>query len=57
MGPYLTCPNIEKCHAEGENGSVRYGCTSMQGWRKAQEDTHITNLNIGEDMHSHERDV
>lgn len=41
MGPYLAQPNKEKDSENGENESFRYGATSMQGWRKSQEDSHI----------------
>lgn len=41
MGPYLGTPNKEKDSENGENDWSRYGATSMQGWRKSQEDAHI----------------
>ena len=41
MGPYLGQPNKEKDSEDGEEGNIRYGATSMQGWRKSQEDSHI----------------
>lgn len=42
MGPYLGQPNKEKESDDGENDYSRFGATSMQGWRKSQEDAHIT---------------
>ena len=50
MGPYLGTPNKEKESENGENEFVRYGATSMQGWRKSQEDAHIAHLDLEEDM-------
>lgn len=41
MGPYLGQPNREKDSETGEGDHVRFGATSMQGWRKSQEDAHI----------------
>lgn len=40
-------PNKEKDSENGENEYCRYGATSMQGWRKSQEDAHIASF-IGE---------
>jgi serine/threonine protein phosphatase PrpC len=51
MGPYLGQPNKEKESEVGENDSFRFGATSMQGWRKSQEDSHIAALDIAEDVH------
>ena len=50
MGPYLGQPNKEKESEVGENDVLRYGATSMQGWRKSQEDTHIAALNVAQDV-------
>ena len=50
MGPYLGQPNKEKESETGEGVSLRYGATSMQGWRKSQEDSHIAGLDISEDV-------
>ena len=41
MGPYLGTPNKTKDSENGEGDMCRYGATSMQGWRKSQEDAHI----------------
>jgi serine/threonine protein phosphatase PrpC len=42
MGAYLSAPDTRK---ESEGGECRdgftYGCSSMQGWRRSQEDAHI----------------
>ena len=50
MGPYLGTPVKTKESEDGENEAVRFGATSMQGWRKSQEDAHIAHLDIGEDI-------
>jgi len=42
MGAYLSAPETSK---ESESGTMRdgfaYGCSSMQGWRRGQEDAHL----------------
>lgn len=38
MGIYLSTPKTEKLSEDGENGWVRYGLSSMQGWRATMED-------------------
>ena len=50
MGPYLSTPNKDKDSENGESSTVKYGATSMQGWRKSQEDAHIAHLDLDEDM-------
>ena len=50
MGPYLGTPNTDKESENGQSDAVRWGATSMQGWRKSQEDAHIDHLDIGEDI-------
>ena len=42
MGIYLSTPKTEKLSEDGENGRVRYGSSSMQGWRATMEDAHAT---------------
>lgn len=46
MGIYLSSPKTEKFSEDGENVRVRYGLSSMQGWRATMEDAHaaITDL-------------
>ena len=46
MGPYLGTPNTEKESENGESDVCRWGATSMQGWRKSQEDAHITRTDL-----------
>lgn len=40
MGTYLSTPKTDKFSEDGENGRVRYGLSSMQGWRASMEDSH-----------------
>lgn len=40
MGVYLSTPKTEKFSEDGENNKVRYGVSSMQGWRTTMEDAH-----------------
>jgi protein phosphatase 1G len=49
MGPYLSTPNKEKESEFGHCAIMRYGASSMQGWRKSQEDAHIAELSLTED--------
>ena len=38
MGIYLSTPKTEKFSEDGENDRLRYGLSSMQGWRATMED-------------------
>jgi hypothetical protein len=38
MGVYLSTPKTDKVSADGENDSLRFGLSSMQGWRTTMED-------------------
>ncbi|MED6225130.1 hypothetical protein PIB30_090727 [Stylosanthes scabra] len=40
MGIYLSAPKTEKASEDGENDKLRYGLSSMQGWRASMEDAH-----------------
>ncbi|KAK9282318.1 hypothetical protein L1049_005232 [Liquidambar formosana] len=40
MGIYLSTPKTEKASEDGENSKLRYGTSSMQGWRATMEDAH-----------------
>ncbi|KAI4379861.1 hypothetical protein MLD38_006105 [Melastoma candidum] len=40
MGVYLSTPKTEKFSEDGENDRLRYGLSSMQGWRATMEDAH-----------------
>ena len=46
MGPYLGTPNTEKESETGSSDQTRWGATSMQGWRKSQEDAHIARTDL-----------
>jgi len=38
MGTNLSTPKTEKSSDDGENEHLRYGLSSMQGWRASMED-------------------
>ncbi|KAM2527382.1 hypothetical protein TB1_024644 [Malus domestica] len=40
MGIYLSAPKTDKVSEDGENDRLRYGSSSMQGWRSTMEDAH-----------------
>ncbi|VDN97573.1 unnamed protein product [Rodentolepis nana] len=40
MGAYLSKPATEKETSSDSNEWISYGCSSMQGWRRFQEDAH-----------------
>ncbi|XP_068647445.1 probable protein phosphatase 2C 11 [Aristolochia californica] len=40
MGIYLSSPKTEKFSEDGGNARLRYGLSSMQGWRAGMEDAH-----------------
>ncbi|KAJ8773934.1 hypothetical protein K2173_009365 [Erythroxylum novogranatense] len=40
MGVYLSSPKTEKASEDGESVRLRYGVSSMQGWRSTMEDAH-----------------
>jgi len=42
MGEYLSTPDKTKESCEGKGNAFIYGGSSMQGWRKSNEDAHIT---------------
>lgn len=37
MGAYLSEPVTEKVSTDGESHRVKFGASSMQGWRVSQE--------------------
>ena len=51
MGPYLGTPNTDKDSENGESAATRWGATSMQGWRKSQEDAHIAATDLPDGVH------
>jgi hypothetical protein len=38
MGVYLSTPRTEKLSENGENERLKFGLSSMQGWRASMED-------------------
>lgn len=40
MGVYLSTPKTEKFYEDGGNNRLKYGLSSMQGWRTTMEDAH-----------------
>ncbi|XP_061693145.1 protein phosphatase 1B isoform X2 [Syngnathoides biaculeatus] len=46
MGAFLDKPKTEKHNAHGEGNGIRYGLSSMQGWRVEMEDAHTAALGI-----------
>jgi len=44
MGTYLSKPKTEKVSEDGENDRLRYGLSSMQGWRSSMEDAVSTSF-------------
>ncbi|PKU71821.1 probable protein phosphatase 2C 11 [Dendrobium catenatum] len=46
MGIYLSTPKTDKFSEDGENKRVRYGLSSMQGWRATMEDAHAVIPNL-----------
>ncbi|XAR67817.1 Phosphoprotein phosphatase [Bertholletia excelsa] len=46
MGIYLSTPKTDKLSEDGENDRLRYGVSSMQGWRSTMEDAHAAYLDL-----------
>ncbi|KAK2452851.1 protein-serine/threonine phosphatase [Trifolium repens] len=46
MGTSLSIPKTEKFSEDGENDQLRYGLSSMQGWRATMEDAHAAHLDV-----------
>ena len=44
MGAYLSTPNLEKESEAGTQLGHAYGVSSMQGWRRSQEDAHLATV-------------
>lgn len=51
MGVYLSEPIKTKDSEHAENGELRYGAVSMQGWRNQQEDAHVAKLDLPDGGH------
>ena len=46
MGIYLNTPKTEKFSEDGGNDHLRYGLSSMQGWRATMEYAHAAYLDL-----------
>ncbi|KAJ8248314.1 hypothetical protein GJAV_G00240680 [Gymnothorax javanicus] len=46
MGAFLDKPKTEKYNAHGEGNGLRFGLSSMQGWRVEMEDAHTAVLGL-----------
>ncbi|XP_020316753.1 protein phosphatase 1B isoform X1 [Oncorhynchus nerka] len=46
MGAFLDKPKTEKHNAHGEGNNLRYGLSSMQGWRVEMEDAHTATVGL-----------
>ncbi|XP_063079634.1 protein phosphatase, Mg2+/Mn2+ dependent, 1Ab isoform X2 [Engraulis encrasicolus] len=46
MGAFLDKPKMEKHNAHGEGNSLRFGLSSMQGWRVEMEDAHTAVIGL-----------
>lgn len=44
MGAYLSKPNCEKQSEDFDGEFLRFGASSMQGWRISQEVSQITKI-------------
>jgi protein phosphatase 1G len=38
MGVYLSTPKTDKLSEDGQNDKLKFGLSSMQGWRATMED-------------------
>jgi len=47
MGAFLDKPKTEKHNEDGEGNGLKYGLSSMQGWRVEMEDAHTALLSLG----------
>jgi serine/threonine protein phosphatase PrpC len=48
MGVFLEAPNKTKDTHTGSNDKLQFTAVGMQGWRKTMEDSHITELDLGD---------
>ncbi|KAG2648967.1 probable protein phosphatase 2C 11 isoform X2 [Panicum virgatum] len=46
MGVYLSTPKTDKLSENGENDRLKFGLSSMQGWRASMEDAHSALLDL-----------
>ena len=50
MGAFLEKPNTEKFNEKGNGNGLRFGISSMQGWRCEMEDAHYAKTNLSEEL-------
>lgn len=50
MGTFLDKPKTEKHNEHGAGNGLRYGVSSMQGWRVEMEDAHRVRTGLGEKL-------
>jgi hypothetical protein len=48
---YLKEPNKKKENQSNSAGNIHYTATSMQGWRKTQEDSHMSHTDLPGGVH------
>lgn len=48
MGIYLSAPDTRKNSCDGEGNGMKFGASSMQGWRLNMEDAHISDCKFDE---------
>ena len=46
MGAFLDKPKTDKHNECGEGNGLRYGLSSMQGWRVEMEDAHCATIGL-----------
>ncbi|KAL8117437.1 putative protein phosphatase 2C 21 isoform X2 [Apium graveolens] len=46
MGVYLSTPKTAKASEDGEDDRLKFGASSMQGWRSTMEDAHAALLDL-----------
>ncbi|XP_024316136.1 probable protein phosphatase 2C 11 isoform X3 [Brachypodium distachyon] len=46
MGVYLSTPKTDKLSEDGQNDKLKFGLSSMQGWRASMEDAHSALLDL-----------
>lgn len=50
MGAILDTPHTEKTSEIGNGNGIRFGLSSMQGWRLEMEDAHTVQIGLGPEL-------
>lgn len=50
MLPFLDIPKTEKHNDHGEGNGLRYGISTVQGWRLEMEDSHKAKVGLDNDL-------